>query len=115
MSADKQVTKEDVAEEYTLSKYGQMANLYNEMCNEIARARNVLSKYENITPAPLATLPKQEYKKVVYVKVKGKKQMEVHSYVNSVEEDNATIIANVRKDMKEAKIDVENVFVVEKV
>lgn len=55
-----------------------------------------------------------EYKKIVYVKVKGKKKMEVHSYVNSVEEDNATIIANVRKDMKEAKIGVENVFVVEK-
>lgn len=59
-------------------------------------------------------LPKQEYKKIVYVKVKGKDKMEVHSYVNSVEEGNATIIANVRKDMKEAGVNVEKVFVVEK-
>lgn len=79
-----------------------------------------LHDYIASTTQPEATmqaveaLPKQEYKKIVYVKVKRKEKMEIHSYVNSVEEDNATIIANVRKDMKEAGVDVENVFVVEK-
>ena len=106
------ITQEDIAQEYTLSKYGQMADLYNAMCQEIAMLRNVASEYKVEYPAALSEL---EHKKTVFVKVRGKRNYEQHEYSNNAKEDNATIINNVKKQLKEDGIIADVVFVAEKI
>lgn len=100
-------------DQYSVKRLQDSIDVLNE---DIEQLHNYIASIAQPEATMQATeaLPKQEYKKIVYVKVKGKDRMEVHGYVNFIEEDNATIIANVRKDMKDAKVDVENVFIMEK-
>lgn len=110
------ITAEQVLLEYNiLADAGASSKqIYEGMCDEIAMLRNALTEKQQPTAVVLETLPEQKYKKVVYVKVKGKHGYEVHNYANTVEEDNATIINNVKKQLKDDKVDVVSVFVAEK-
>ena len=109
------ITQEDIAQEYTLSKYGQMSDLYNAMCAEIASLRNLAYDAATAAPATLDTLHELEHKKTVFVKVRGKRNYEQHEYSNNAKEDNATIINNVKKQLKEDGIIADVVFVAEKI
>lgn len=110
------ITAEHVKAEYQqlLDAGATLEEVYEEVLREVAALRDMLTPKHPFVPPKQEILPEQEYKKVVYVKVKGKHSYEVHNYANTVEEDNATIINNVKKQLKEDKVDVVSVFVAEK-